>query len=515
MTAKAAGGSVIDDEMVRQVVHLFLGRTIPLDMELHCNNTFWRIPMSLFQVVPENFFSILASQNKEIYLLALMVLRRCYRLELSIRKTDYIAELAGELSQRSFDLAPEEEGLPEETGFSGQAHFLLRRLIAAGWVEEETEGASFDDTLVIPDYAAKFLNLFHELTTDQHREYNKYVFTTYSVLKNANETRDDYLFDALDFAHRNTAALVEDLKSLLGNIRRYHQLLSSQVDVKGVLSQHFDQFSEQIEKKFYHPIKTFDSVDRFRPSIMAILGDWREDTLLKDQMAELALTRAPGRFPDVLVARREVQAMIDGITRHFDHVPELVREIDRKHLRYLVAAYDRIIYLSQSDQTIKGKVARILAAFPELPEEELEALLDQNLQLYKVGWFSDNDLFTPRKRRKEFTPEPLPLRSQPDLEAIRQELESFADRVRQGFDQKRILTFMRDQFGDRSTLTTAQLDIPGMDEFILSLLAVLRHDDPASFYTVQLGSGYLLNNGFRLPNLTFHREEVSPRGLQD
>jgi hypothetical protein len=471
--------------------------------------------MSLFQIVPDNFFSILASQNKEIYLLALMVLRRCYRSELSIRKTDYITALTEELISRSIDMAPEDEGLPEDTGFSGQAHFLLRRLVASGWVDEEIEGNSFDDTLVIPDYAAKFLNLFYELTTDQHREYNKYVFTTYSVLKNANETRDDYLFDALDFAHRNTAALVEDLKSLLGNIRRYHQLLSNQVDVKGVLSQHFDQFSEQIEKKFYHPIKTFDSVDRFRPGIMAILGDWREDTLLKDQVAELALDRAPGRFPDILAARREIQAMIDGIIRHFDHVPELVREIDRKHRRYLVAAYDRIIYLSQSDQTIKGKVARILAALPDLPEEELEALLNQNLQLYKAGWFSDNDLFTPRKRRKEFEPEPLPIRSQPDMEAIRNELESFADRIRQGFDQKRILAFMEDQFGDDTTLTTAQLDIPGMDEFILSLLAVLRHDDPASFYNIALKSGYLLNNGYRLPNLTFHRKEVSPHGIQD
>jgi hypothetical protein len=471
--------------------------------------------MSLFQIVPDNFFSILASQNKEIYLLALMVLRRCYRSELSIRKTDYITALTEELISRSIDMAPEDEGLPEDTGFSGQAHFLLRRLVASGWVDEEIEGNSFEDTLVIPDYATKFLNLCHELTTDQHREYNKYVFTTYSVLKNANETRDDYLFDALDFAHRNTAALVEDLKSLLGNIRRYHQLLSNQVDVKGVLSQHFDQFSEQIEKKFYHPIKTFDSVDRFRPGIMAILGDWREDTLLKDQVAELALDRAPGRFPDILAARREIQAMIDGIIRHFDHVPELVREIDRKHRRYLVAAYDRIIYLSQSDQTIKGKVARILAALPDLPEEELEALLNQNLQLYKAGWFSDNDLFTPRKRRKEFEPEPLPIRSQPDMEAIRNELESFADRIRQGFDQKRILAFMEDQFGDDTTLTTAQLDIPGMDEFILSLLAVLRHDDPASFYNIALKSGYLLNNGYRLPNLTFHRKEVSPHGIQD
>lgn len=188
--------------------------------------------MSLFQIVPDNFFSILACQNQEIYLFALMILRRCYRHELFIRKTDYVAELAGELSQRSLDLA-EDDGLPEDGSFSGQAHFLLRKLVDTGWVEEETENVSFADTLIIPDYAAQFLNLFQQLTTDQQREYNRYVYTTYSALKVAQEARDDYLFDALDFAHRNTLALIDDLKSLLGNIRRYHQLLSDQGDVRG------------------------------------------------------------------------------------------------------------------------------------------------------------------------------------------------------------------------------------------------------------------------------------------
>lgn len=471
--------------------------------------------MSLFQIVQQNFFSILASQNKESYLLALMVLRRCYRQELSIRKSDYIAELTGELSRCSIELSPEDEGLPEDTGFSGQAHFLLRKLITTGWVDEETEASSFQETLVIPDYATKFLKLFHDLTTDQHREYNKYVYSTYTVLKNANQTRDDYLYEALTIANNNTIALVEDLKSLLGNIRRYHQLLSNLADVKGVLSQHFDQFSEQIEKKFYHPIKTFDSVDRFRPAIMNILNNWREDTLLKDQIADLAMHRAPGRFPDIMAARREIQTVIDDIINNFDLVPILVREIDSKHRRYLVAAHDRILYLSQSDQTIKGKVASILATLPDLPEHELETLLTENLQLYSVGWFSDNDLFTPRKRRRDFTPEPLPIRAQPDIEAIQAELDSFTNRARQIFDQKKILSFMEAQLGDKPSMTTAQLDISGRDEFILTLLAVLRHDDPASFYRIVLYSGYLANNGYLLPNLTFFRKEVSKNGLHE
>lgn len=461
--------------------------------------------MDLFKLLPENFFSILASPNKHIYLASLMVLRRCYRDELSIRKTDYIAELIAELSRQSLDYQPEEDVELPEDNLSGRAHALLRKLVDTGWVEEEAQGSSFEDALIIPDYAVRVLNLFHDLTTDEHREYNKYVYSTYSVLKNADQERDDYLFEALDQAWRNTEALVSDLKSLLGNIRRYHQLLVEQANVRAVLAQHFDQFAELVEKKVYHPIKTFDSVPRFKAAILRILYSWREDVELKDTIADLALARNPGRFDDISAARLAAQQMLDEIIGHYEHLESLVEEIDRKHRRYLLAAHDRIQYLLQSDQTIKGKVVQLITTLPDLKEEDLSSLLEQHLQLYRVVHFTEQDLFTPRKRRAEFAPEPLAVRSAVDMEAVQKEVDSFTQRVRQSFDQRRILAFMERQFGDKTTLTSNDLAIDTQDDFILTLLAVLRHDDPGTFYHVRFGSQYILNNGYRLPEMTFRR----------
>ncbi len=49
--------------------------------------------MGLFDVVPSNFFSVLVSGNKEIYVEALMLLHQMFKFELNIRVNDYISSL--------------------------------------------------------------------------------------------------------------------------------------------------------------------------------------------------------------------------------------------------------------------------------------------------------------------------------------------------------------------------------------------------------------------------------------
>ena len=53
--------------------------------------------MKLFDYIPQNFFSILSSKNKDIYAIALIVLHKSLQTEeMSIRKEDYIRVLKEE-----------------------------------------------------------------------------------------------------------------------------------------------------------------------------------------------------------------------------------------------------------------------------------------------------------------------------------------------------------------------------------------------------------------------------------
>lgn len=92
--------------------------------------------MQLFSIVRNSsFFSILASPNKEIYVEALFVVYRCYKQEFMIRKEELVNMLVAALENRMFELAADEGEELEEYSLSGRAHWLVRKLMATGWIE--------------------------------------------------------------------------------------------------------------------------------------------------------------------------------------------------------------------------------------------------------------------------------------------------------------------------------------------------------------------------------------------
>ena len=212
--------------------------------------------MKLFEVIPENLFSILASKNKKVYIEALFVLHKAFKQEMMISKTDLVAMLIANLDEMMLDIdfSEENESLEDNNPFGGKslgnlsaaAHFLLRRLRDTGWVEVEYQVDSFAESITSPDYSIKIINLLYSLTEEQAAEYNSYVYSAYSDLRTADEERDDYMFTALVSAYEKTRQLLDELKTLHNNIRRYHQALNEYATVNEVLKGHFDEYKSTI-----------------------------------------------------------------------------------------------------------------------------------------------------------------------------------------------------------------------------------------------------------------------------
>lgn len=225
--------------------------------------------MKLFERIPDKFFSILTSSKKELYVEALFVLRQAFKTELVIRRENLTAMLMDSLEssilQADFSEEAEETGedRADMDGISGKAHLLLRKLKATGWLEVEYERDSFDENITIPDYAIEVIELLHDLSSEQIKEYNSYVYATYAALQNSREN-PDYLYQALQAAYQNTVKLVDELKLLFNNIKRYHQRIMDQLNVNDLLAEHFDRYKEQVVDTIYYPLKTIDSVPRFK-----------------------------------------------------------------------------------------------------------------------------------------------------------------------------------------------------------------------------------------------------------
>lgn len=462
--------------------------------------------MGLFNIIPDNFFSILSSRNKDIYLDALLVLRKAYKQQMMIQRDDLVSMLIANLEDRLMEVEMEEEDVPKEKNLSSMAHLLLRKLESTGWIEKEYASNSFEEFINLHDYSIKILNALYEITDITSMEYNGYVYSTYSVLKTSNQDRDDYMYSALNEAYKKTHELVDGLKSLLNNIRHYHQMLGNESEVREILRGHFDEFKELIGDRIYHPLKTFDSVPRFKNPILAILKSWMFDSEVLAILADGAISRK--NYSDREDTKDDILYMIGDIVDVYEKIDDLINEIDRKNTAYTRASVERMQYLLNTDRGIKGKLIEILKAVSKDDDNSYRLLMSmaEGANIFPVKFIDEFSLYTRQDRKDIKRTEPLKVDFTVDEEAFRKELEDFKDRVKNSFSHQRIMEFMRLQFENRLEIESRDFSLKEDADFIMLILASLKHDETNSFYNVDFKDGYVLNGGYRLPRMKFRRK---------
>lgn len=461
--------------------------------------------MRLFKHIPDKFFSILVSEKKELYVEALFVLRQAFKTELVIRREDLTAMLMDSLEtsmqQADFSEEAEEMGAEKESldGISGKAHLLVRKLRDTGWLEVEYERGSFDENITIPDYAISVINLLYDLSSEKIKEYNSYVYATYAALKNSEENQD-YLYQALQAAFQNTVRLVDELKLLFNNIKRYHQRITEKLDVNDLLSEHFDRYKEQVVDTIYYPLKTIDSVPRFKYAILSVLNEWLLDETTISLIVEQGVKRRV--FQDEPSGREETLSMINSIADTYDSIEGMIEEIDRKHVEYTNASIDRIRYMMNSDRSAKGKLVALLK---HAGEPNMYSAMNQAVEGYRHMYMDMQSLYDRVKRTVKTEGKPLPLEER----SVNQELvQGFLQGVRNQYSTKKIDDYMERCFGERMEISTADVMIQNSEDFILFLLGTLRGREKSAGYRIEFGEGNINCQGYSLPNAYFTRKEV-------
>ena len=120
--------------------------------------------MSLYDIIPENLFSVLASKNKGLYCNALFVVLESFKAHLKIPKDELSLMIQSRL-ENDIDTADfgEEDVNENETGLSGKAHFLIRKLKETGWIIVEYED-DFKEYVTVPNFSYKIMQTLFDIT---------------------------------------------------------------------------------------------------------------------------------------------------------------------------------------------------------------------------------------------------------------------------------------------------------------------------------------------------------------
>lgn len=471
--------------------------------------------MSLFTILPHNFFSILSSKNKDIYAEALLLLHRSVEdNDLLIKKSEYTRNLKDRLNELALvvDISAEEtfnEG-EEPLNHADKASFIVRRLEECGWIDVEVNPENFEEYLALPSYTIHMLSLLNNLVKESTAEYISLVHATYSELKMEDEIRDEFMYATLVRAYENTKALNIELITLAHSIRIFQNRLGKVFSTNNILSDYFDLYKTRVSDRYYHPLKTFDSVAKFKRPILHILQKWLYDDDTRAQLVGQSLMWS--RNKDAKSAEADIINKINFISDMYEKVNDTIAQIDQKHHEYTKASATKILYLNNADKTIKGHLDFIFKTYAETLSNGVSVNpilngLSESITYTKYGFVNPSSITLPIIR--ELRSDSLPL-SLTDFDDMRDALmEHFLEQTSNQFSNEAIFDFMELAFGDESELHIQDIPLPTFDAFLLLILATIKTNDEQCFYIVETNPGKVTSHGYRLPNMRFVRKELA------
>lgn len=467
----------------------------------------------VFDTLPTTFFSPLAGRNRLHYARCLLIFYRLFqesrtgveRSSLMGRYAEYMAEAGRAWSDDATDEAgPLDEPEPEAPGHRGSdpsrsmAGLALRRLIACGWMGEETL-PDYTRLVTICGHAKPFFEALARVEEGLSAEYEGHVVAVYSSLCGDAAKESGHL--AVLTAHDHAMRLVEALKVLSQNMRaHYQQLLDAGKDaeIRDILRLHYDRYIEDVVDKAYARLKTSENLSRYRPRIVKVANAFlRDNAWLERTSRSLAALRG-GAIKDAHIA---LKAMLEEIRDQLRAVDPLLDEIDKRNMLYARSSVEHIKARVRADGGLTGRLDAVARAFAS--DKRLSAKLRH--RLHHLVWTGKESRYK-RWFRSEanFQADESPLTDTAELERAEAELRL---RIANQLSPERITAWL-DEHIRRGELGWAHELAVNTEDFIRVVHAAAYGDArPGRFpYTVEQSEGRVRAAGWEFAKHGFRRK---------
>ncbi len=366
--------------------------------------------MDYFGMIPDNFFSLLASKNKRIYLACILESFKVYETGsiLGIEKKIVVDDLIHFLEHTSYlyDVEDEEDEESNPQSKRDLVNYILRRMEECGWIyidvtNDYEEILNFSDMAIIISEA--LINAYPssmEYGEDEGAEvevhaseYQGYIYTIYSLLSNPENV--DYAM-TFDLVYSYTKQLIRALRRLDSRLKEYINSVVETAEIKDLMER-LMTFKTEIYDRSYLKMKTSDNINRYRLAIVSKLEELENDEFAMSMIINDYKRKYPN--PEVAVAR--AGKAIDEVIDVFNSIDGFVSEIDNKNRTYINSTIGKIKFLLSEDDNIIGKLNSILryvkTSNAKGKIEKSLKLVDNLYTLNQVKVYSgESSLYTPR-----------------------------------------------------------------------------------------------------------------------
>lgn len=420
---------------------------------------------NLFQVIPDNFFSPLASPNRLVYWECILKLFSVMDTQLSfgIEREILVDELQFYFEQNQAAEFQEEENQGADP--RKKANDMLRLLENYGWLEIETD-KSYVQRVNFFEYAVKVIRTLIEISDGKKVEYQGYIYVIYSLVR----SNTDHPAVVLQQIVENTDLLITGLKNLNSNIKHYIDELTKHKTVAEIMDALFNDYITNIVDKAYHRLLTSDNVSKFRPEIMERLESHSRSAKYVRQTAEELATLKEVSYEN---AEELVYQYLHEVIEAFRNMDDILSEINQKNTQYQRAAINRAKFLLAGSEDVRGQLKEILLYMNEKINEqsmdfngiyEIE-YMDQLIRVFGSSFLDEKSFYSPTEGKKEFHPTEL-LDTEPDLRLRQEKVRRMTEKMQRILSPERIASYVKVQMGARQFMRASELPLESVEDFI-------------------------------------------------
>ena len=456
--------------------------------------------MQLRNEIPDTFWSLFRSVNRDIYIEALLCINEEYQYNNYFLTREVCIQVLGDMNARKRFKLQWEENETEFDMLETPSSRILNWLLKTGWLKRIEDYQTLVTNIVIPDYSAVFIEAFERLSSEDMQDTEIYIQNVYATLFSfKNDSRAN--LGMLRTALVNTKRLNKALQDMLHNIDKFFARLLEQNNYEDLLREHLDGYVEEIVQKKYHILKTSDNFYIYKMDIKKCLRDMRED----EEWIEEIRTRA-AQMGDT---KDDVLDLLDQIERGFDDIEHRIANMDKEHAKYVRATVTRLNYLLSGETDTKGLVVQLLNRMSQTEDaQEQDAMIREtgermNLSLLEI--LSEKSLYKRRRPRTDFISKMAPDQALPDLD---KDDVLKLNRIQMRYSRSQIEEFI-ESYMDGEVMDASKISL--MDEETFEKL-ILAYD-----YSTRKNSKYMVleeepdqieNGSYKYPALKFVRRRL-------
>ena len=182
--------------------------------------------------IPEGFWSLFRSVNRETYIEALMAINEEYQYSNYFLTKEVCIQVLRDLYMKKQIELKREEDETEFDMLETPSARILNWLIRKGWLKKIEDYNTLVTNIVIPDYAAIFVDAFERLSTEDLEETEIYIQNVYATLFSfKNDPRVN--LNMLRTALINTRRLNKALQDMLHNMDKFFCKASGTAVLRG------------------------------------------------------------------------------------------------------------------------------------------------------------------------------------------------------------------------------------------------------------------------------------------